>query len=310
MTMDIWTEKYRPMKTQDLLMGDSMRRKFEEIIQRKSMPNIILTGEPGVGKTTTILCLCHELLGDRVNDGVLELNASDNRGIKSIQVTLTFCKKTFDQPNPEYAKHKIIIYDEADNITQKAQTKINSMMESFNDTTKFAFTCNNSSDIIESIQSRCMIIRYPRIESSQLTRRLMQICIMEKIDYDEEGIQIISDRSNGDMRKAINNLQLTYVSHNYVKKECMEIDPVDNLLLLCKQKKLREALSYQQVLLDNGSSVYDIVKDILNHLKTDVMREDIRIQFFNLASQSMLVLSKGIESPLQLTSLICRLCNV
>src|ERR1700744_3148564 len=164
-----WIEKYRPKSIYDLILDKKMFDKIKKIIDDKDMPNIIIMGVPGIGKTTTIKCIARGLFGKFVNDAVLELNASDDRGIKAVQETImNFCKKKLDLNEDDngdqckiipkikkYADHKIIILDEADNMTIKAQSQINNLMEKYHKTTRFAFTCNISEDIIESIQSRC-----------------------------------------------------------------------------------------------------------------------------------------------------------
>ena len=158
-----WIEKYRPKTLDDLIVDEITLTKLRSIIERSDMPNIIITGMPGIGKTTTILCLAHSLLGKYYKDAVLELNASDDRGIKTVQNTInSFCKKKM-QIAKNVRKHKIILLDEADNMTEKAQKLIGNLMEKYGETTRFAFTCNTSNDINETIQTKCIILRYKRI---------------------------------------------------------------------------------------------------------------------------------------------------
>ena len=152
-----WVEKYRPTNIENLVLETPIYNKIKKIIDDKNMPNIIITGLPGIGKTTTILCIAKILLGKYFEQGVLELNASDDRGIKAVQDSIIyFCKKKLEMEE-DYAQHKIVLLDEADNMTTKAQQLVNNLMEKYHSTTRFAFTCNNSSDIIEAIQSRCII---------------------------------------------------------------------------------------------------------------------------------------------------------
>src|SRR5690606_27236505 len=106
---------------------------------------------------------------------VLELNASDERGIKAQSSIVDFCKKklTMNEENGRiYPEHKLVLLDEADNMTKKAQQQINKLMESYGHTTRFAFTCNNSEDIIEAIQSRCIMFRYYKLTGQQIQDRL------------------------------------------------------------------------------------------------------------------------------------------
>ena len=186
-----WIEKYRPTKVEDLVLDNGTLNKIRKIVLDKTMPNIIITGVPGIGKTTTILCIAKNLLGKYFKEGVLELNASDERGVKTVQESIEyFCKKKLDIDD-EFSKHKIILLDEADNMTRKAQQAINNLMEQYHETTRFAFTCNNSSEIIEAIQSRCIIFRYCRLNHEQITNRLKTICALEKVEYTEDGLRKI-----------------------------------------------------------------------------------------------------------------------
>ena len=143
------------------------------------MPNIILSGPPGIGKTTSILCLAHELLGSNYKEGVLELNASDDRGIDTVRNRIKmFAQKKVTLPE---GFHKIVILDEADSMTVAAQQALRRTMEIYSKTTRFALACNTSSKIIEPIQSRCAMLRYTRLSDKDLHRRLMEICEAEKV---------------------------------------------------------------------------------------------------------------------------------
>ncbi len=162
-----WIEKYRPKTIDDIYLDTYTSIKMKKIIQDKNMPNIILTGMSGVGKTTTIKCIASGLYGIYADRVVLELNASDERGSKTADELIAgFCKLKYDIPKTteKYAQHKLIILDEADNLTEKAQHLINKKMEEYHSSTRFAFTCNNSTGIISAIQSRCIILRYVNIK--------------------------------------------------------------------------------------------------------------------------------------------------
>ena len=161
-----WIEKYRPTNINNLVIDDITLNKFKKIINDLEMPNCIITGNSGIGKTSTLLCMAEQLYGPYKNEAVLEQSASDDRGIKAVQDSIIhFCKKKLVIKGKKYAKHKLVLLDEADNMTPKAQQLINNLMEKYIHTTRFTFTCNNSSDIIEAIQSRCIIFRYKRLYS-------------------------------------------------------------------------------------------------------------------------------------------------
>ena len=155
-----WVEKYRPKTSDEILLDPFIKDKINKILQEKTIPNMIITGEPGTGKTSTIICLAKQIYNSKTLDEcVLELNASDDRGLSIINNTiLPFCKKKVDKNI-----HKLVILDEADSITTKAQNLLSNMIAEFRQNTRFVFICNDCSHITESIQSRCMIIKYSKL---------------------------------------------------------------------------------------------------------------------------------------------------
>jgi replication factor C subunit 2/4 len=318
-----WIEKYRPTKIKDIVIDDSTRKKINSIIKSKDMPNIIITGIPGIGKTTTSVCIARALLGKYYNDCALESNASDERGIKPVQDKIVnFCRKMTSIEDTEdrvYAKHKIALLDEADNMTTKAQQLINTQMDEFHDTTRFIFTCNNSSGIIEAIQSRCIIFRYRRLDNNDVLNRLKHICEIEKVNYTEDGLSAIILTSQGDLRKALNNLQLTFVGYkdvtpDNVYKLCDKPHPliIKNMFLACYKKKLKEALEHLEELIYDGYSSSDISLSMVSTLKSPILKDDIdeptKIKFMEKVGKACLVITKGVNSPLQLTGCIASMC--
>lgn len=315
-----WIEKYRPVTLEDLVLDTGMYNKIKKILDEQDMPNIIITGVPGVGKTTTISCLAKNLLGKFYNDAVLELNASDDRGIKTVQDSIeNFCKKKiyFDDT---VAQHKIVILDEADNMTKKAQQSIKNLMKTYHDTTRFAFTCNNSSYIIESIQSRCIIFKYSKLTNIQIAERIKKICSIEKIPFTEEGIKTLVETSQGDLRKAINNLQLTYngytkITPDNVYKLCDRPHPlvIQNIFLACRNKDIKKAFEYLEDLRVKGYSSSDISLSMINTLREldkTILDERTKIKYIEEISKTCIIISQGVSSQLQLTACICRLYKI
>nr|QBK88769.1 MAG: Rad17 cell cycle checkpoint protein [Mimivirus LCMiAC01] len=314
-----WIEKYRPKNIRDVLIDKNTMAKVKRIMIDKDMPNIIIVGVPGVGKTTTIQCIVRCLLGKHRDEGVLERNASDARGIKSVNESIiNFCKKKLDikqLPNRKYATHKIIVLDEADNMTKKAQQLINNLMGKFYSSTRFAFTCNNTSKIIEAIQSRCIIFRYRRLTNEQITKRLLEICTIENVPYTDKGLKALVSTANGDMRHAINNLQLTYYGYKKITVKnvytlCDKPHPHDikKIFMACIKKDFINALSYLNVLFDKGYSNYDISLNMKNTIKTLKINETPKLLCIDIINQTLLSISKGIDSKLQLTGCIAELC--
>jgi len=314
-----WIEKYRPKNITDVILDTNTLNKIKKIITEKDMPNIIITGVPGIGKTTTIKCIAHGLYGKYYNDAVLELNASDERGIKTVDELITnFCKKSFglktsiNNMNNVYAKHKMIILDEADNITEKAQHSINKKMEEYNSTTRFAFTCNKSSDILEAIQSRCIILRYIRLPTSKVIEKLESICFEEKLSYTDEALNEISIISQGDLRAAINNLQAVYNGMNEISVKnvyivCDKPQPVilQQILTCCKEQQIKQAFDIMGELKVSGYSESDIVLGFMNVIKLDCkLSEEDKNIILRKVCQTAYNISKGVTTELQLYGLI------
>lgn len=317
-----WIEKYRPKKIKHILTNELTMKKLLSMTEQEEIPNLIITGIPGIGKTTTILCLAKQLYGKYYDQAVLELNASDDRGIKTVQGPMNaFCKKKMfmvdDNGNEIKGRHKFIVLDEADNITKKAQQLIANLMEKYNETTRFAFTCNNSTDIIEAIQSRCQILRYQRIDSDLLAKRLKYICKKENVDYKEDAIINLSKIANGDMRHAINNLQAIHTCYGKVTidniyKLCDLPHPViiNSIFQECINKKLMGAIEQLNKLKEYGCSYTDIVHAMINFLKNDdsLIEDKCKIAFMREISRTCMIVNKGVSTELQLDACLARLC--
>ncbi|KAI5437674.1 hypothetical protein KIW84_023695 [Lathyrus oleraceus] len=174
-----WVEKYRPSKVVDIVGNEDDVSRLQVIARDGNMPNLILSGPPGTGKTTSILALAHELLGPNYREAVLELNASDDRGIDVVRNKIKmFAQKKVTLPP---GRHKVVILDEADSMTSGAQQALRRTMEIYSNSTRFALGCNTSSKIIEPIQSRCAIVRFSRLSDQEILGRLMVVVQAEKV---------------------------------------------------------------------------------------------------------------------------------
>mmetsp|Transcript_2910 Transcript_2910/g.2570 ORF Transcript_2910/g.2570 Transcript_2910/m.2570 type:complete len:233 (-) Transcript_2910:420-1118(-) len=212
-----WVEKYRPEYLKDIVGNSEAVSRLISISKVGNLPNIILSGPPGIGKTTSILCLAHEMLGSDYKNAVLELNASDSRGIEVVRNKIKmFAQKKVTLPAN---RHKIIILDEADSMTAAAQQALRRTMEIYSATTRFALACNNSTKIIEPIQSRCAVLRFNKLQDVEVLTRIQQVCALENVTYDNSGLEAIIFTSDGDLRNALNSLQATVSGFGYVNHE-------------------------------------------------------------------------------------------
>jgi len=202
----MWVEKYRPSNFNDLCGQESIVERLEKFIENpKEIPHLLLAGPPGVGKTTAALIMCKKILGENWKDFTLELNASDERGINTVRDKIKTFARHIDFRNK--IPFRIIILDEADEMTNDAQTALRRIMESSSKTTRFILICNYSSRIIEPIQSRCSVFRFNKLDNEKIEKHLKKICKSEKIKFSEEALEKITEAVNGDLRHSINLLQ-------------------------------------------------------------------------------------------------------
>ena len=201
-----FVEKYRPLVLADIVGNAETVERLKVIAAEGNMPNLIIAGPPGTGKTTSVTCLARAMLGPAYKEALLELNASDDRGIDVVRNKIKmFAQKKVTLPP---GRHKVVILDEADAMTKGAQQALRRTMEVYSATTRFALACNNSTKIIEPIQSRAAILRYTKLSNDEVAHRLLQVIAAEKIPYDDSGIEALLFSCEGDMRNALNNLQV------------------------------------------------------------------------------------------------------
>ena len=202
----MWVEKYRPKKMTELVNQKEVVGSINSMLKNQSeLPHLLFSGSAGVGKTTAALCLSSEILREHWRTYTLELNASDERGINMVRERVKKFSR-FAGLDTEIP-FKIIILDEADEMTHDAQTALRRIIEDTSKICRFILIANNLSKIIAPIQSRCVVFKFTRISDKDIISQLKFIAKQEKIKTDEKGLQTICDHTSGDLRHAINILQ-------------------------------------------------------------------------------------------------------
>ncbi|XP_014360351.2 replication factor C subunit 4 [Papilio machaon] len=207
-----WVEKYRPKTIDDIVDQGEVVQVLRECLSGGDLPHLLFYGPPGTGKTSAILAAARQLFGDITRDRVLELNASDERGIqvmrdkvKSFAQLTVSNTKADGRPCPPY---KLVILDEADSMTTAAQAALRRTMERETRTTRFCLICNYVSRIIPPITSRCSKFRFKPLAKENVIKRLQEVCSAEGVDVgDGEVLQQAVHTCDGDLRRALTALQ-------------------------------------------------------------------------------------------------------
>jgi len=309
-----WTEKYRP-KTLDQMVGQKhILPRLKKYVEKKSMPNLLFAGPPGIGKTCSAVALAKELFKTTFSQDFLELNASDERGIGVVRGAI----KDFSRTIPLGADFKIIFLDEADALTVDAQQALRRTMEKYTGTVRFILNANYSSKLITPIQSRCSLFKFKPLLKEDVKSYLTMIINKENVSFKEEALDAIYDVCEGDMRTAINYLQAAASIGDVVDVETIyevsnSAQPQDifNMIDACLSLDFLKARSFMENLLfEQGLSGEDIINQIYKKIvsypdeKIDITK---KIKIIDRIAEINFRLVEGANDRIQLEALLAQI---
>ncbi|KAK7118982.1 hypothetical protein R3I94_020985 [Phoxinus phoxinus] len=312
-----WVEKYRPKCVDEVAFQEEVVAVLKKSLEGADLPNLLFYGPPGTGKTSTILAAARELYGPELyRQRVLELNASDERGIQVVREKVkNFAQlavagsRTDGKPCPPF---KIIILDEADSMTNAAQAALRRTMEKESRTTRFCLICNYVSRIIEPLTSRCSKFRFKPLANDIQQSRLLEICGKENLKYSKEGIEALVKVSDGDLRKAITYLQSAArlnaereITEQIIIEIAGVVPPkvIESLLQICYRGAFEKLELAVKDLIDQGFAA----TNVLNQLHDVIIEEKLSDKQKSVIAEKMAEVDKcladGADEYLQLLSL-------
>ena len=266
----LFVEKYRPQVIDDCILPDETKKTFKEFVAKGEIPNLLLAGPPGIGKTTIAKALCNELGAD-----FYVINGSDEgRFLDTVRNQAKNFASTVSLTGS--SKHKVIIIDEADNTGNDVQLLLRANIETFYNNCRFIFTCNYKNKIIEPLHSRCAVIDFTikgkqRVQlAGNFFERLRFILDQEKIEYDQKVVAELVSKHFPDFRRVLNEIQ-RYSTGGKIDAGILasfsDIS-VNELIKHLKEKNFTEVRKWVSTNLDNDSSVilrrvYDSLYDVL-----------------------------------------------
>ncbi|XP_008335395.1 replication factor C subunit 4 [Cynoglossus semilaevis] len=312
-----WVEKYRPKCVDEVAFQEEVVAVLKKSLDGADLPNLLFYGPPGTGKTSTILAAARELYGPQLfRQRVLELNASDERGIQVVREKVkNFAQLTVAGSRPDgkpCPPFKIIILDEADSMTAPAQAALRRTMEKESRTTRFCLICNYISRIIEPLTSRCSKFRFKPLANQIQEERLLSICEKEELKYSRESISALVQVSEGDLRKAITLLQSAArlsMDREITETSVIEIagvvppKTIDKLLQVCFRGTFEKLEVVIRELVDDGYAA----TQILTQLHDAIVEGHLSDKQKSAITEKMAVVGKclldGADEYLQLLSL-------
>lgn len=308
----LWVEKYRPNKLDDISTQTNIIKTLKTAILTKNIPHLIFFGPSGCGKTSTILALAKELFGVNYMERIIELNASDERGINVIREKIKTYAKQSIKNIKDAPPWKIIILDEADTMTADSQFALRRIMEQYSKITRFCIICNYYNKIIDPIISRCSLFRFKPIDEAENILKLENICVQENFKCNQQIFKKIVTICRGDLRKAINLLQKCCNTYgDNITSELLDelsgsipIDKFNKLISFIMTKDINNVDKFINTLYIEGYSMINQIMTFHNYIINSELNSTIKAKLLCKLAEVDQNLIKGCDEYIQFMKLV------
>lgn len=310
---EIWTEKYRPRTLDEVVGQEEVVKRLKSYVKIKNMPHLLFVGPAGTGKTTCAIALARDLYGENLwRQNFQELNASDERGIQIVRTKI----KDFARTAPfGEARFKILFLDEADALTADAQAALRRTMERYSGTCRFILSCNYSSKIIDPIQSRCAVFRFAKLGAEDVKKLVMRIAEKENLEITDEALETLLYISEGDMRKAINTLQVAAsfsrkIDPDVLYKSTSTARPeeVRKLLTAAAEGRFLDARNtLSEIFSTYGMGGEDLIKQLHREIYRMPLPDEKKVKIIEALSDCEYRIVEGGSERIQLEAFLARL---
>ena len=308
----MWAEKYRPADFSDIIGQEEIINRIRAFVKHQNLPHLMFSGPPGVGKTSTAIVVAKQLYGENWRQNLIELNASDERGIDVIRTKVKDFARTKALGNVPF---KICILDESDSLTREAQQALRRTMENYTSTCRFVLLANYPSKIIEPIQSRCAIFRFKPLSETEIGKIVDKIAAAEKLTIDAKAKKALVVVSEGDCRKLENVLQSCAVMSDKVTEELIysaagvatpkEIKEVIALAFSNNFQRARDKLL--ETMLAHGLSGLDVIKQLQKEVLESNIEPKKKLMLIEKCGEIEFRMSEGADEFVQLEALLSQI---
>jgi len=280
----LWTEKYRPKTLNEIVGQEHFTMDAETWIEERNMPNLLIYGKPGNGKTTAGIAFSRTMLAEEFDDNFFEINASDDRRLETVR---TIIKQIAQSGTIGNSPFRIVLLDEMDGMTSDAQNALKRIMERYSNNIRFIITCNDKNKIIFALQSRCANYHFKPLSNQLMMEVIKSILVKEKITrFGDSELSSFIYAMNGDMRRAVTELQAAKSSNKGLAVQLKTSLDEYNKILNKLQNKNKNILGELHELLYQGRTVREICVGLHDAIVSSEMDSIAKFKYLRTIGES------------------------